>query len=108
MLADFCSLFLEHGPHSGQRQLLENVLHPFWWIGHRSLDPPFEQGEKGPGQVLGDHWQRDWRRPVLATWHIRSKKIPQMTLSLQAYIGQRTLLLLTVLLTALFWNGYSK
>ena len=59
MLANFCSRFLEHGPHSGQRQLLEDVFHLFWWIGHRSLDPPFEQGEKGPRQLLGDHWQRD-------------------------------------------------
>jgi len=67
MLADFCSLFLEHGPYAGQRQLLEDAFHLFWWVGHRSLDPPFEQGEKGPGQVLGDHWQRDRRRTSFCT-----------------------------------------
>src|SRR5581483_10394088 len=61
------SLFLEHGPHSGQRQLLEDAFHLFWWVGHRSLKPPFEQGEKGPGQVLGDHRQRDRRRTFFCT-----------------------------------------
>src|SRR5690349_8889816 len=62
MFADFCSLFLKHGPHSGQRQLLEDGLHLFWWIGHISSEPPFEQGEKGSSQVLRDHWHRDrWR-----------------------------------------------
>jgi hypothetical protein len=49
---------------------------------------------------------------VLATWDIRLKKAPQMALSrsfsLQGYIGPRALLLLTVLLTALFWNGYPE
>src|SRR5215467_6792347 len=79
MLADCCSLFLEHGPHSGQRQLLEDALHLFWWIGHRSLDPPFEQGEKGPGQVLGDNGQRDQRRTFICTegregWFNRSRQ----------------------------------
>jgi hypothetical protein len=67
MLADFCSLFLEHGPHSGQRQLLENVLHLFWWVGHISSEPPFEQGEKGPDQVLRGHWQWDRRRTFFCT-----------------------------------------
>ncbi len=62
MFADFCSLFLEHGPHSRQRQLLEDVLQLLWWAGHFSNDPPFEQGEKGPGQVPGDHWQGNRRR----------------------------------------------
>jgi hypothetical protein len=50
--------------------------------------------------------------PVLATWDIRLKKAPQMALSrsfsLQGDIGPRALLLLTVLLTALFWNGYPE
>jgi hypothetical protein len=67
MFADCCSLFFEHCPHTGQRQLLEDAFHLFWWVGHRSLDPPFEQGEKGPGQVLGDHWQRDRRRTFFCT-----------------------------------------
>src|SRR5260370_38494869 len=67
MLADFCSRFLEHGPHSGQRQLLEDVLHLLWWIGHISSDPPFEQGEKGPGQILRDHRHRHRRRTPFST-----------------------------------------
>ena len=67
MLANFCSRFLEHGPHSGQRQLLEDTLHLFGWVGHISSDPPFEQSEKGSGQVLGDHWQRDRGRTSFCT-----------------------------------------
>ncbi len=34
MLADCCSHFLEHGPHSGQRQLLEDAR----WGGETTLD----------------------------------------------------------------------
>src|SRR5260370_4507071 len=67
LLADFLSLFPEHGPHSGQSQLLEDVLHLLWWIGHISSDPPFEQGEKGPGQILRDHRHRDRRRTSFCT-----------------------------------------
>jgi len=59
------------------------------------------------------HGERSLTLPVvLATWDIRLKKAPQMALSrsfsLQDYIGQGALLLLTVLLTALFWNGYPE
>jgi hypothetical protein len=46
------ALLREHGPHPRQSQLAEDLVHLFRWIGHLGFEPPFEQGEKGSGQVL--------------------------------------------------------